>query len=307
MRQRISRSTAVARRAGLQQPRLQREEARGSSGCTAPAARARSHSTKASDTLSMASRRRTSAAWARTWAMRSSVTSSATPTSREKPPSPASPTAWPRASIQADRAVAVGHAERDVERAVRRRRGERLAHPVAVFRRDPLQHLRGRRDAAAAPAQHHAGDVRHEAARRRPGPIPRCRSARPRRRAGSAPRNSASARCGAIGAQPLHHHQHGQDRRGDHRREEHAGGDAGGLAQADRGEAGVDRQQDQRQQDGERRRPAPAGRGRAASPGACARPGSDPRAPGHRQSACSDSRACKSRRESVCVANPTGE
>lgn len=59
----------------------------------------RSQSTKASGTLSIAPCRRTSAAWARTWAMRSSVTSSATPTSRVKPLGPAPPTAWPRASI----------------------------------------------------------------------------------------------------------------------------------------------------------------------------------------------------------------
>ncbi len=47
--------------------------------CSRPS---RSHSTKASDTLSMASRSRFSAAWARAWAMRSSVTSRATPMMR---------------------------------------------------------------------------------------------------------------------------------------------------------------------------------------------------------------------------------
>ena len=60
----------------------------------------RSHSAKASGTLSIAPCKRTSAAWARTWAILSSVTSSATPTRRTKRPSARSPTAWPRASIQ---------------------------------------------------------------------------------------------------------------------------------------------------------------------------------------------------------------
>ena len=68
----------------------------------------RSQSTKASEKLSMASRRRPSAACARACASRSSVTSKATPMIRANPPSGASPNPRPRKSIHTGRAPAKG-------------------------------------------------------------------------------------------------------------------------------------------------------------------------------------------------------
>ncbi len=134
---------------------------------------------------------------------------------------------------------------------------DRLAHPLAVLEGDAVQHLLGGGDAAAAPPS--MAPVMSDM---NSSPEPSRHSQMPHRAASTATRKRSSEvgqRAGvAVGAQRLDHQQHGQDGGEDHRGEQHAGRNVGRIAHADRGEAGLDRQHDQRSQDGERGRAAPA-------------------------------------------------